>query len=62
MSDELIESAARAYHAQVAILRALQLEMDTKQAEVVSLRTKIAAEQVQLKDKRNALKAALNAN
>ena len=60
MTDEGIELASRAYHAQVAIVRELQLEMDTKQADVAALRIKLAAEQVQLKDKRKALKDALN--
>lgn len=59
-TDECIANCSRDYQAQVALVRELQLEIDAKQAEVAALRTKIAAANVQLKDKRKALKDSLN--
>ena len=61
-TDEQIEMASRAYHSQVATVRALQLERDTKLAESEAAQVKLTAALVQLKDKKKNLKDALNAN
>ncbi len=60
-TDEQIEKCSREYHAQVAIVRELKLDIDTKREEITVLQTKLTAGKVQLQDKKNALKDALNA-
>ena len=61
MSDEKIEEAARAHQREGQVVRALQLELDAKQAEIAALKIKLTAAKVQLTDKRKALKDEVNA-